>query len=114
MKNRPIYTALAIVFSCAVSAQATAAGEPVKGDAEAGKTKAVLCAGCHGLNGEGKNMPDGQPSFPRLAGQVPGYFIKAVYDYQRDNRNDAMMSAIAKGLTDIDIANLAAYYTSLK
>lgn len=59
-------------------------------------------------------MPDGQPSFPRLAGQVPGYFIKAIYDYKKDLRNDAMMSAIAKGLTDIDIANLAAYYTSLK
>ncbi len=114
MKNRQICAALVIMFSYLASSKVPASGEPVLGSAEAGKAKSVLCSGCHGVNGEGKNMPDGQPSFPRLAGQVPGYFIKAIYDYKKDLRNDAMMGAIAKGLTDIDIANLAAYYTSLK
>lgn len=58
-------------------------------------------------------MPAGQPSSPRLAGQVAAYFIKAMNDYKNDLRLDPMMNAIAKGLTEPDIANLAAYYSSL-
>jgi len=114
MIEKRLNTAFAVIFSCMVPAELSSAEKPQKGDVEAGKARSVLCAGCHGPNGEGKNMPDGQASFPRLAGQVPGYFIKAIYDYKMDRRNDAMMSAIAKGLSDIDIANLTAYYASLK
>jgi len=84
------------------------------GDAEAGKVKSAVCAGCHGMEGEGKEAPVGSPSFPSLAGQVASYFIKSVNAYKNDTRNDAMMGAIAKGLNDVDIANLAAYYTALK
>jgi cytochrome c553 len=97
-----------------ISTPLFAAGEASEGDPEAGKTKAAVCAGCHGLKGEGKDAPVGTPSFPALAGQVRGYFIKAIFDYKNDTRNDAMMGAIAKGLSDVDIANLAAYYGSLK
>ncbi len=88
--------------------------DPSVGDAEAGKVKSAVCAGCHGLKGEGKDAPVGAPSFPRLAGQVKGYFIKSVNGYKNDTRTDAMMGAIAKGLSDVDIANLAAYYATLK
>ncbi len=98
----------------AAPAPAVAAGDTSVGDAEAGKVKSAVCAGCHGMEGEGKEAPVGSPSFPRLAGQVASYFIKSVNDYKNDTRNDAMMGAIAKGLNDVDIANLAAYYTTLK
>jgi cytochrome c553 len=84
------------------------------GDPEAGKAKVPLCQGCHGVNGEGMTMPPGQPSSPRLAGQVPVYFIKALNDYKNDVRIDPLMNAVAKGLTEADVANLAAYYASLK
>jgi cytochrome c553 len=90
------------------------AADASMGDATVGKTTAALCQGCHGVNGEGKGMPTGQASYPRLAGQVPAYFIKSLYDFKNGVRNDAMMSAIAKGLTEPDIANLAAYYSALK
>jgi cytochrome c553 len=96
------------------ASEPVAAGDPSAGDAEAGKVKSAVCAGCHGLEGEGKDAPVGAPSFPSLAGQVKGYFIKSVNDYKNDTRNDAMMGAIAKGLSDVDIANLAAYYANLK
>lgn len=96
------------------AAAAAAASEPSAGDAEAGKVKSAVCAGCHGLKGEGKDAPVGAPSFPSLAGQVRGYFIKSMSDYVNDTRNDPMMGAIAKGLSDVDIANLAAYYATLK
>ena len=100
--------------AAAASEPAAVAGDPSAGDAEAGKVKSAVCAGCHGLKGEGKDAPVGTPSFPSLAGQVKGYFIKSVLDYKNDTRNDAMMGAIAKGLSDVDIANLAAYYATLK
>lgn len=104
------------VVSCVflISTPLMAANDPAAGDPAAGKVKSALCGGCHGLNGEGKDAPIGQPSFPRLAGQVRGYFIKSIFDYKNDVRNDAMMGAIAKGLSDTDIANLAAYYMALK
>lgn len=84
------------------------------GDAAAGKAKAPLCAGCHGVNGEGKPAANGQPAFPALAGQIEDYLVKSVKDYRSDARVDPLMGAIAKGLSDEDIANLAAYYASLK
>lgn len=84
------------------------------GDPEAAQIKVPLCSGCHGANGEGKEAADGQPAFPRLAGQIESYFIKALMDYKSDTRVDPVMNALAKGLSDADIANLAAYYAALK
>jgi cytochrome c553 len=83
-------------------------------DAEAGKAKAPLCAGCHGINGEGKPAANGQPDFPALAGQLEGYLVKSMTDYKTDARVDPFMGAIMKGMSDADIANLAAYYASMK
>lgn len=86
----------------------------ITADSKAGKIRSVICIGCHGLNGEGKEAVNGQPAFPRIAGQLQSYLIKSVSDYKNNSRNDPMMGAIAKGLSDIDIANLAAYYSSQK
>ena len=114
MKIAPVIVALPLILSFLVPLQGLAADNPVLGNVEDGKVKSALCSGCHGLNGEGKVMPDGQPAIPLLAGQIPGYFIKSVNDYKTDRRVDPVMNAIAKGLTDVDIANLAAYYAGLK
>jgi cytochrome c553 len=103
-----------MILSCLISIQVLADDNLGLGNAEDGKVKSALCSGCHGLNGEGKVMPDGQPAIPLLAGQIPGYFVKAVNDYKTDKRVDPIMNAISKGLTDVDIANLATYYAGLK
>jgi cytochrome c553 len=114
MKRQPLYTALGIVLISALSAT-LAIGQGISNpNAHAGKLKSVLCSGCHGHNGEGREQTSEQPAYPRLAGQVPGYFIKTIYDYKNDIRNDPLMNALSKGLTEDDIANLAAYYASLK
>ena len=89
-------------------------GHAISGSVEDGRIKAVLCAGCHGEKGAGKAASEGLPAIPKLAGQIPGYFVKAMQDYKSDKRVDPLMNAISKGLTDADIANLAAYYLSLK
>ena len=79
------------------------------GDAAAGKAKSMTCAGCHGANGISNN-----PMWPNLAGQKQAYLASALQMYRDGGRKNAMMTAMAKNLTDADIANLAAYYSGLK
>ena len=75
----------------------------------AGKAKAASCAGCHGAVGISNN-----PSWPNLAGQQKAYLAKQMRDFRSGKRQDALMTPMAKPLTDKEIANLAAYYNSLK
>ncbi len=78
------------------------------GDAQAGKAKAAGCAGCHGANGEGK-APN-----PALAGKSESDLLQAMQDYKSGKRNNALMKGLVGPLSDQDMANLAAYYASLK
>jgi len=78
-------------------------------DAEAGKTKSATCAGCHGAAGVSNN-----PLWPNLAGQKDKYLIKQMKAFKDGTRKDPMMSPMAAPLTDADMENLAAYFSSLK
>ncbi len=78
-------------------------------DVAAGKAKAVICAACHGSNGHATN-----PIWPNLAGQNEAYLAKQIKDFRDGNRKDASMAPMVAGLTDDDVANLAAYFASLK
>ena len=80
-----------------------------KGDAAAGKKKSATCIACHGQKGISNN-----PLWPNLAGQKEKYLIKQLKDFKSGKRTDPSMSPMAKPLTDQDIENLAAYYSSLK
>ncbi|MBT4928989.1 MAG: cytochrome c [Cellvibrionales bacterium] len=93
---------VAVLFS-------TLASVSFAGDAAAGKAKSMTCAGCHGANGISNN-----PMWPNLAGQKQAYLASSLQMYRDGRRKNAMMSAMAKNLTDADIANLAAYYSGLK
>jgi cytochrome c553 len=84
-------------------------GAAVAGDIAAGKTKAASCAGCHGSDGISAN-----PLWPNLAGQKAPYLVKQLKAFRDGGRQDPMMSAMARPLSDADIENLAAYYSSLK
>jgi len=78
-------------------------------DVEAGKAKAAVCAACHGPVGISLN---GQ--WPNLAGQKGEYLSLQLKDFKDGSRKNALMSPQAATLSEDDIANLAAYYTSLK
>lgn len=78
------------------------------GDAAAGKAKAMTCAACHGPTGISPN-----DIWPNLAGQKEGYLVKQIKAFRDGERNDPMMAPMVKSLSDEDIANLAAYYSSL-
>ncbi|EIO3967941.1 cytochrome c [Vibrio vulnificus] len=82
------------------------------GDVAAGQAKAAVCAACHGANGMATI-----PGYPNLKGQNEQYLVSAIKAYKNKERNGGLavvMQAQAAMLNDADIANLAAYYSSLK
>ncbi|MDH5764956.1 MAG: cytochrome c [Gammaproteobacteria bacterium] len=78
-------------------------------DAAAGKAKAATCAACHGNDGIGK-----MPTYPNLNGQKEAYMVKQLKAFKDGTRKDPTMNAMAKPLSDADMANLAAFYSSMK
>jgi cytochrome c553 len=78
------------------------------GDPAAGKAKSAACAGCHGANGQGVS-----PN-PALVGKSEDDMLQAMKDYKSGKRANAVMKGMTAGLSDQDMANLAAYYASLK
>ena len=85
------------------------AGSAAAGDATAGKNKSAACTGCHGVNGISSN-----PMWPNLAGQQEGYLVKQLHAFRDGVRDDALMTPMARTLSDADIDNLAAYYSNLQ
>ncbi len=102
MKNR-------VLVLCAAAALLGAQGAvQAAGDAEAGKAKAGICAGCHGPKGISM-----VPIYPNLAGQKEQYLSDSIKAYRDGGRDNAIMKPMVGTLSDEDIANLAAYYASL-
>lgn len=88
------------------------AGNAVAGDVAAGKAKSAVCAACHGADGIAVI-----PGYPNLKGQSEPYMMSAIKAYKAGQRTGGLapvMQAQASMLNDADIANLAAYYASLK
>lgn len=75
----------------------------------AGQEKAEMCVGCHGSAGNSET-----PIFPKLAGQNAGFLAKQLRDFREQKRVDPSMNAITGGLSDQDIADLAAYFAVQK
>ena len=101
MKRTMLIAGAAVLFGVAFAAQAA-------GDVAAGKAKAKACAACHGANGEGV-----KPN-PALAGKSEEDFVEAMKAYKSGKRANAVMKSMATPLSDQDMANLGAYYASLK
>lgn len=78
-------------------------------DINAGKSKSVVCAACHGPQGIAVI-----PGYPHLAGQNAQYLELQLKAFRDETRKNMLMTPMAKGLSDTDITNLAAYYASLK
>lgn len=79
------------------------------GNVDAGKAKSGMCAGCHGVDGN-----SGIPMYPKIAEQVPEYIVKQLRDFKSGARKDPVMSPMAMPLSDQDMADLAAFYASIK
>ena len=81
----------------------------ISGNPKAGKDKAAICSSCHGEDGNSKD-----PGFPRLAGQYEVYLSKALADYKKGIRKNAIMNGLAESLSAKEIKDVSAYYASQK
>lgn len=79
------------------------------GDAAAGQAKAAVCAACHNMDGNSVN-----PIWPNLAGQSAAYITKQLMDFKAGARKDDTMTAMVAPLSDEDVADLAAHFSSQK
>ncbi len=81
---------------------------PATGDAVAGEPRTAVCGGCHGSHGV--SMDSATPS---LASEDPVYLTQAIKAYRTTRKHDLMRRLVA-ALSDEDIANIVAFYTTQK
>jgi len=86
-----------------------AAGTAQAQDAAAGEKKAAMCIGCHGIVGYQASFPEVH-KVPMIAGQGAKYIVSALMAYKKGDRKHPSMRGISGSLSDIDMADLAAYY----
>jgi len=126
----PIAASLALIIAASATAQdaaspaATAAPMPAaaapqaaepaaaKGDAARGKGLTYTCRGCHGVTG----YKNAYPSYhvPKLGGQSETYLHNALIEYREGKRKHPTMQAQAESFSEQDIADIAAYLSSIK
>ncbi|WP_133501123.1 c-type cytochrome [Cognatilysobacter terrigena] len=94
------------------AAPAAAAAPAAKGDAARGRELVFTCKGCHGVTGYKNAYPNYH--VPRIAGQNPTYLINALTGYKQGTRKHPTMQAQAQSFSEQDIADIAAYISSLK
>lgn len=83
------------------------------GNPKAATDKNAMCIGCHGIPGYRTAFPDVY-QVPMLGGQSQKYIENALHEYKKGERKHPSMRGIAEGLSDQDIADLAAYYAQQK
>jgi cytochrome c553 len=128
MRPLPIAASLALILAAsAVTAQdapapaaampapaqaAPAAAAPAKGDATRGKGLTYTCRGCHGITGYKNAYPNYH--VPKIGGQSETYLANALTEYREGKRKHPTMQAQAESFSPQDIADIAAYLSSLK
>ena len=96
----------------AATAAAAAPAAPSAGDATRGKSLTYTCRGCHGLTG----YKNAYPSYhvPKIGGQSETYLRNALAEYRTGKRKHPTMQAQAESFSEQDIADIAAYLSSIK
>jgi cytochrome c553 len=104
--TKTIVTSVIVSAALITSGSLQAEVSYTDGDAAAGKEKSTTCAMCHGADG---NSP--ATTFPKIAGQNARYAFKQLKDMKKGLRQVDEMAAIVAGLSEQDMADLAAYYS---
>lgn len=97
----------AALLSLAVAASSVHAFE---GDPQQGRIKAETCLGCHAIPSYTNTYP--VYHVPKVGGQNEAYIISALIAYRDGQRAHDTMHGNAQGLSDQDIADIAAYFSS--
>jgi cytochrome c553 len=98
------YALLALAGAAGLAGAADVVGNP-----QAAQGKLSMCVGCHGIPGYKASFPEVY-QVPMLGGQSARYIENSLKAYQKGERNHPSMRGIAAGLSEQDIADLAAYY----
>ena len=96
------------IFSIVFAAAGLISPAILAADIAAGKAKSVTCGACHGSNGISMI-----PMYPNLAGQKEQYLVLQMKAFRDGERKNMVMAPMAAGLSDTDIANVSAYFSSL-
>lgn len=103
----PAGTAAPAAAPATIPAAEAAAVKP--GDATAGQAKAAACGACHGMDG---NSSDAQ--YPKLAGQSEQYIVRQLQNFKSGARKNPIMLGMATPLSEQDMHDIAAYFSSQK
>jgi cytochrome c553 len=118
--NKLLKTFLTNVVKLAVSsvtvatlwgASATVNAQEIKGDAKVGQSKAAMCIGCHGIVGYQASFPEIY-KVPKISGQGAKFIVSSLNAYKKGERKHPTMRGIAESLSDQDMADLGAYYST--
>ena len=100
-----MFKTLLIAVTCMLTLAASwcyAAGDPA-----AGKSKSAICAACHGPDGNSTT-----PAWPKIAGQHEEYIYKQLLDFKSGKRENAQMSPIIANMSEQDLSDVAAFFSS--
>jgi cytochrome c553 len=108
---KSMFVAMLAVSSIAYAAEehkAPAKADPAKGEAlytngDSGRN-IPACVSCHGAAGNSTIVQN-----PKLAAQHDVYIAKQLADFKTPQRNNPVMSSIAKALSEDEMKNIAAY-----
>ena len=98
--------------TAAPAANAPTAPVSLKGDAARGKQLTYTCQGCHGVTGYKNAYPNYH--VPRIGGQSEVYLTNALTEYKKGARKHPTMQAQAQSFSDQDIADIAAFLSTVK
>lgn len=98
---RNIAFTLTMLLGLVTSAQAT------EGDIDAGKQKSATCVACHSVDGNSAIS-----MYPKIAGQHSEYIYKQLKEFKSGDRKDPVMAGMVAALSDQDMKDLAAYFSS--
>jgi cytochrome c553 len=110
-------TTVASVASAQEAAQATpapaaTAAPAIKGNADKGRQLTYTCQGCHGVTGYKNAYPNYH--VPKIGGQSAEYLTSALTEYKKGARKHPTMQAQSQSFSDQDIADIAAFLSTLK
>lgn len=99
---------ITVSVAAALTSGALQAADTLTPDPKAGEKKAnTICMACHGPQGNSI-----VPTWPKLAGQHPEYIQKQLWDFKKGDRANAQMTPMAMPLTEQEIVDVAAYFSS--
>jgi len=101
MLTRHFFAIAAVVLLFAPAVRPASAADEIE-------AKAQMCVACHGQNG----VPTDPKTIPIIAGQQQSYLVKQLHDYRSGDRDNPIMSPIAKGLAQDDLRKIAAYFAA--